>query len=137
MITVLIVDDHAQIRKGLCYLLETAKDMQVVATAENGIEAVTQAQLSRPDVAVMDISMPLKDGIEATRQMRLSCPITRVIILSIYNSSDFVQRALNAGAFGYVLKELIATDLVAAIRTIYQGKRYFSLPIAEIAKRYS
>lgn len=136
MISVLVADDHPQLTKSLKYLFETTGDIQVVATAKNGIEAVVEANRHHPDVAVMDISMPVMDGIEATRQIRTASSITRVIILSIYDAPTLIKAALEAGASGYVLKDLIANDLLAAIRAADQGNRYFSLRIAEVASHY-
>jgi DNA-binding NarL/FixJ family response regulator len=136
MITVLLVDDHASVRKGLRYLLEATEDIRVVATASNGLEAVAQANLSCPDVAVMDISMPVMDGIEATRQICMHCRYTRVMMLSILDNPEYVQRALEVGARGFVLKETIGIDLLAAVRALYRGGRYFSAKIAIIAKQY-
>lgn len=136
MITVLLVDDHAYVRKGLRYLLEATNDIQVLATASNGVEAVAQASLHCPDVAVIDISMPLMDGIEATRQIRVRCPLTRVVMLSIFDHPEYVQRALEVGALGFVLKDTIGDDLLAAIHTLSMGRRYFSQKIAEIAEKY-
>ena len=136
MITVLLVDDHAGFRKSLLYMLEATEDVKVVATAVNGVEAVAQARKHCPDVAVVDISMPLMDGIEATRQIKEACRYTRVMMLSILDYPEYVQRALEVGAVGFVLKEAIGKDLLAAIRALSLGKRYFSHKIAEIAEKY-
>jgi DNA-binding NarL/FixJ family response regulator len=136
MISVLLVDDHADVRKSLKYLLETAGDMQVVGTASNGVEAVTLASSNCPDVIVMDISMPVMDGIEATRQIHLHCRLTRVMMLSIFDSSEYLQRALDAGAFGYVLKDKLSKDLLPGIRAVSTGKRFFSEQIAGNAGKY-
>jgi DNA-binding NarL/FixJ family response regulator len=131
MITVLLVDDHAYIRKGIRYLLEATADIEVVATASNGIEAVARARLLQPDVAVIDISMPLMNGIDATRQIHESCPRTHVLALSIYDQPEYIHDALQAGARGYVLKDKIPNELLAAIRSLYGGQRYFSRRVAE------
>jgi two-component system, NarL family, nitrate/nitrite response regulator NarL len=136
MISVLLADDHPQLMKSLKYLFETTRDIQLVATAKNGSEAVAQAYQYHPDIAILDISMPIMDGLEATRQIRAASKAARVIILSIYDSPVFIKSALDAGASGYVLKDHIANDLLAAIRAIHRGKRYFSLRIAEVAKQY-
>lgn len=136
MITVLLVDDHASFRKSLKYMLEATEDIEVVATASNGVEAIAQASLHCPDVVVIDISMPVMDGIEATRQIHTRCRFTRVMMLSILNHPEYVQRAVEAGAVGFVLKDTINRDLLAAIRALYRGKRYFSYQIAEIAEKY-
>lgn len=130
MIAVLLVDDHAYIRRGIRYLLETTPDIRVIATASNGIEAVTQARLHQPDVVILDISMPLMNGIEATQQIRAGCPRTHVLTLSIYDSPEYVKGALQAGAHGYVLKENIADELLEAIRSLHSGRRYFSRKLA-------
>ena len=114
MITVLVVDDNGPIRKSLRTLLESADDIKLVDTASNGIEAVEKARLHRPDVAVMDISMPLMDGLEATEHIRECCRLTRVIILSGFDTPEYVQRGLEVGAKGYVLKDLAANRHMSA-----------------------
>ena len=136
MITVLVADDHIFFQKSLQTMLEATGDIQVVATASNGLEAVAQVSKHCPDVVVMDISMPLMDGLEATRQIQKLCLYTRVVMLSILDQPEYVQRAISVGAVGYVLKEAIGKDLLAAIRALAKGKRYFSQKIAEIAERY-
>src|SRR5215216_3602753 len=115
MITILLADDHAYIRNGIQYLLETTGDIQVVATASNGIEAVAKARALQPDVVIIDISMPFMNGIEATRQICASCPRTHVLALSLYPDREYIQSALQAGANGYVLKHQISDDLPEAI----------------------
>lgn len=126
MITVLLADDHLMVRDGLRYILEAAGDIQIVALASNGEEAVAQALSLCPDVAVIDISMPGMDGIEATGQIAESCPETHILMLSIYHTGEYVQRALKAGASGYVLKDAAGQELVEAVRSLHAGKRYFS-----------
>ena len=130
------IDDHALIRNSLSFLLEAAGDIQIVATASNGAEAILQASFSCPDVAIIDISMPLIDGIEAARQICTGCPHTRVMMLSIDDSQEFVRRALQEGASGYVLKETAGRDLVATVRALYKGSRYFSEKIVRLAEPY-
>ena len=136
MITVLVVDDNGPVRDSLRYLLETADDIELVATATNGIEAVEKADSYRPDVAVIDISMPLMDGIEATEHIRECCRLTMVIILSIFDGAEYIQRALEVGAKGYVLKDSVGYDLLEAIRVVHRGNRYFSEKITDIAEKY-
>src|SRR5690349_5840712 len=131
MITVLLVDDNGPIRKSLRGLLETAGDIQIVATASNGVKAVEKALSHHPDVAVMDISMPLMDGLEATEHIRECCRLTRVIILSTFDSEEYVERALQVGAKGYVIKDRAGEELLQAIYVIQQGGHYFSEKIAE------
>ena len=136
MITVLLADDHASVRNSLRSLLETTDDIQVIATASTGAEAIAQASFYDPDVAIIDVSMPLMDGIEATREIRVRCPLTRIMMLSIYDSAEYVQRALEVGALGYILKDMIGDDLLAAVHGLYRGEQYFSQKIAEIAQKY-
>ena len=136
MITVLLVDDHAYIRKGIQYLLESTPDIEVVDTASNGIEAVAKARSHQPDVVIIDISMPFMNGIEATQQIHETCPHTHVLGLSIFPDKEYVQSALQAGAQGYVLKDKIGDDLLEAIHSIYRGRRYFSQKIAGMMHPY-
>src|SRR6185503_3361264 len=126
MITVLLADDHVMVRDGLRHILEAAGDIQVIALAANGKEAVAQALTQCPDIAVIDISMPVMDGIEATRQILEVCPHTRILTLSMYHMGDYVQRAVEAGAVGYVLKDEAGNELVEAVRRLHAGQRYFS-----------
>jgi DNA-binding NarL/FixJ family response regulator len=136
MINVLVVDDNGPIRKSLRHLIDTADDIEIVASATNGIEAVEKAHSYRPDIAVMDISMPLMDGIEATEHIRECCKLTRVIILSSFNDPEHIRQALDVGAKGYVLKERAANDLLESIRSVHEGKPYFSQQIAGIAESH-
>ena len=131
MITVLLADDHAMVRDGLRYILEAAGDIDIVALASNGEEAVAQVLSYCPNIAVIDISMPKMDGIEATRQILEICLQTRIIILSMYYNEEYVMRALHAGALGYVLKDAAGSELVEAVRSLHAGKRYFSPQIAK------
>lgn len=136
MITVLLVDDHAYIRRGIQTLLEAATDIQVVAAVANGIEAVAKARLLQPDVVIIDISMPFMSGIEATQHICASCPRTRVLALSIYDNVEYIRSALEAGAHGYVLKDKIADELLDAIHSLHEGRRYFSRKIAAAFHSY-
>ena len=136
MITVLLVDDNDLVSKSLRSLLELSEDIQVVATASNGVEAVDKARSLRPDIAVLDISMPLMNGIEATEHIRECCRLTRVILVTGYDTPEYVERALEVGAKGYLLKDTVGDDLLKAIHVIYRGSEYFSEKIAQIATRY-
>ena len=136
MITVLLVDDNGPIRKSLRGLLEMADDIQIVATAANGVKAVEKAVSYRPDVAVMDISMPIMDGLEATEHIRECCRLTRVIILSSFDNSEYVRKALEVGAKGYVLKDTAGEELLKAIHLVHEGEHYFSEKLAEIGTRF-
>ena len=136
MITVLLADDHVMVRDGLRYLLEAAGDIQIVAMAADGKDAVTKAIVYKPNVAIIDVSMPDVDGLEATQQIVTYCPDTRVLLLSMHHTADYVQRAVEVGAFGYVLKDEAGYDLVLAVRALHRGSRYFSKKIAEIARNH-
>jgi DNA-binding NarL/FixJ family response regulator len=131
MITVILADDHAILRDGLRFLLEAAGDIHILSTASNGEEAVEQATLHCPDVIVMDISMPVMSGIEATKHICKVCEHTKVAILSMHHTTEYIQRALEAGAVGYLLKDSAGAELVAAIRAVNEGKRYISKGVAK------
>jgi two-component system response regulator NreC len=120
-IRVYIADDHSVVRVGLRTLLESEPDMVVVGQAGNGAEAVTAAQKLRPDVVVMDISMPEMDGLEATRRIRALCAATQVVILTVHAQERYLFPVLKAGGSGYVLKSTVDTELVNAIRIVAQG----------------
>src|SRR5687768_11225809 len=128
--TVLIADDHAIVRQAVRRLLETADDVQVVGEAEDGTQAVEKTTRFRPDVVLMDLSMPLLNGIEATRRIIRALPATEVIILSSYSDDGHVQQALDAGASGYLMKETASTDLLRAVRQARKGNAFFSPIIA-------
>jgi DNA-binding NarL/FixJ family response regulator len=130
-VSVMLADDHAVVRDGLRALLEGGNDLQVVAVAGNGREAVAEALRLKPDIVIMDIAMPELDGVEATRRIVEKCPETRVLILSMYLSAEHIYRALQAGAQGYVLKESAGEEVVDAIRALRAGKRYLSHRITE------
>jgi DNA-binding NarL/FixJ family response regulator len=131
-IRVFLADDHAVLRDGLRLLLEAAGDITVTGSAGNGRDTLTQVLQLKPDVVVMDISMPQMNGIDATEQICAACPDTRVLILSVYSTTEHVFRALRAGAKGYLLKDSAGDEVVNAVRTIYSGRHYFSQPINEI-----
>jgi two-component system, NarL family, response regulator NreC len=137
MIMVLLADDHRMVREGLRHILEEPGDIRLTAMVSNGQEAVEQALQECPDVAVIDVSMPVMNGIEAARQIHSSCPHTHVVMLSMYETANYVQGALSAGALGYVLKDAAGNELVEAVRAVHKGNRYFSPTIAEIVKRLS
>jgi DNA-binding NarL/FixJ family response regulator len=130
MITVLLADDHIMVREGLRYILEATGDIKIIGLASNGAEAVAQALTSCPNIAIIDISMPVMDGIEATRQILAICPHTRIVTLSMYHTGEYVQRALHAGAAGYVLKDAAGEELVEAVRALHAGKGYLSPKVA-------
>lgn len=121
---VLLADDHAILREGLAMLINGQDDMSVVAQAANGREALELARESRPDVAVLDVSMPELGGAEAAEHIRAECPGVRVLALTRHADQAYVRRLLQAGAAGYVLKRSAADTLIGAIRTISRGGTY-------------
>jgi DNA-binding NarL/FixJ family response regulator len=131
VIRILIADDHAVVAEGLRSLIDAQPDMRVVGLAVNGSEAVQQAAEVQPDLVVMDNAMPELNGIEATRIIRRSNPQVRVLMLSMHSTTVHVQRALGAGAGGYVLKESVGRELLDAIRDVHAGRRYLSKPLAD------
>ncbi len=120
-IRVLVVDDHTLVRQGLSQLLE-AEDMRVIGEAADGEEACRTALSLRPDVVLMDISMPRRDGIEATRYITTKEPQIKVIILTMHRHDDYVFKAVRAGANGYILKEAESEELLQAIRAVHRGE---------------
>src|SRR3954466_11393411 len=129
-ITVLLADDHTLVRQGLRSLLMAEPDIEVVAEAETGRQAVQLAKKFMPAVVVMDIAMPLLNGLEATRQIVNEIPSARVIILSSYSDDEYVEQLTDAGAIGYLLKQTAANDLIKAIREAKLGNAYFSPSIS-------
>ncbi len=131
-ISVLLVDDHNIVREGLRALLNAEGDIDIVAEAQTGREAVQLAAKHHPEVVVMDLAMPLLNGWEATRQIVKAVPSARIVVLSTYGDGEHIQQAIAAGAAAYLLKRTAAADLVRAIREVKKGNAYFS---PEIAKR--
>lgn len=130
-IKILLADDHTIVRDGLRAILENEPDISVVASVANGREAVRQAQETQPDVVVMDIAMPELNGIDAAEQIRAEFPHIHIVILSIYSTSEHIYRAFRAGVLGYLLKESAGTELVAAVRSAKDGRRYLTQRIAD------
>lgn len=130
-IRVVIADDHALVRRGLRFLLEAEPDLEVAGEAADGREAVALAERLRPDVAVLDIAMPLLNGIDAAAQIARRSPATAVVILSVHADEAYLARALAAGARGYLLKDSAEDDVVRAVRSAAQGRPFFSPRIAQ------
>jgi RNA polymerase sigma factor (sigma-70 family) len=130
-IKVFVADDHGVVRDGLRAILEAQGDIAVIGEAADGRETVRQVAQLRPDVVLMDIAMPALNGIEATEQLRANCPSTQVVILSVHATKEHIFRALQAGATGYLLKEVAGQEVVEAVRAVHAGRRYLGQQIAE------
>ncbi|MGE0446786.1 MAG: response regulator [Vicinamibacterales bacterium] len=129
---ILLADDHTVVRQGLRKVLEERPEWEVVAEAGDGREAVRQAELHKPDVAILDVAMPLLNGIEATRQINRRAPTTRILVLSMHADEAYVTQILQAGATGYLLKDSADVDLIQAVSAVSQGKSFFSPAIARV-----
>jgi len=129
---ILLADDHTVVRQGLRRVLEERADWQVVAEAGDGREAVRLAEQYKPDVAVIDVAMPLLNGIETTRQIVKRVPSARILILSMHSDEAYVTQILKAGATGYLLKDSADVDLLQAVSAVSQGKSFFSPPVARL-----
>jgi two-component system response regulator NreC len=123
-IRILLADDHAVLRAGLRALLNAEPDMEVVGEAANGREAVERAEQLRPDVIVMDLSMPVMGGLEATKQIREKGLHARVLVLTVHAEQQYLLPVLQAGGAGYVLKQAADTELIQAIRTVHRGEAF-------------
>lgn len=130
-IRILLADDHSILRDGLRLLLER-QGFVVAGEAGDGREAVRLSQEQKPDVVVMDIAMPIMNGIDATVRIVETCASTAVIILSMHHDESYISRALNAGARGYLLKDSLKADLIAAINAVSQGHSYFSPKVSHL-----
>ena len=127
---IMIADDHAMMREGLMAFLKFYDDIEIVGEASNGLEAIEKAEKLKPDVIIMDISMPELGGIEATVEIKKRQPGIKVLILSQYDDKEYVSRLLKAGVSGYILKQAVGTDLITAIRAVAKGESYLYSSIA-------
>jgi two-component system response regulator NreC len=131
-VRILLADDHTIVRHGLRRMLEERPDWQVVAEAQDGREAIRLAEQHKPDVAVIDVAMPLLNGIETTRQLVKRVPGLRVLVLSMHADEVYVTQILKAGAIGYLLKESADVDLFHAVEAVAQGESFFSPSVARL-----
>jgi DNA-binding NarL/FixJ family response regulator len=124
VIRIVLADDHSVVRAGLKALIDAEPDMEVVGEADDGVEVLAEADRARPDVVVLDLSMPRLNGLDAAQQLRERAHELRVLVLSVHEDATYLRRALEAGANGYVLKRAAAESLIGAIREVGAGKVY-------------
>jgi len=137
-IKILTVDDHPLLRQGIAAVIQGEKDMLIVGEAANGREAIDMFRRHRPDVTLMDLQMPDLNGIDAIVTIRQEYPQARIIVLTTYEGDALARRALKAGVVGYILKDMIRTELLEAIRSVNAGNRYIPQKIAsELAEHYA
>ncbi|MDB5303762.1 MAG: response regulator receiver [Phycisphaerales bacterium] len=136
LVRVLCADDHPLVRKGIASIIGNETDMRLVAEAGNGREAVEQFRIYKPDVTLMDLRMPEVDGISAARTIRAEAPDARIIALTSFDGDQEIYRALEAGVRGYILKEMVHTEVVRAIRLVHSGKRLMPAEVAERLGQY-
>ena len=126
MLHILVADDHGIVRSGIKMLIERHDGMRVVAEAEDGVDALEQAQRERPDVAILDVAMPRMTGLQAAREIKAHCPDTSVLLLSMHDDERYLFEALKAGASGYVLKRQADAELIDAVRSVAAGRPFLS-----------
>ena len=124
--TILLADDHSILRAGLCSILNSKSDFDVVAEVDNGMDAVKSALSIKPDLLLTDLSMPKKNGTEAIAEIKKRLPEIKCVVLTMHNTEEHIRMALNAGADGYVLKDDSHEELLTAIKTVLSGKKYLS-----------
>ena len=131
MISVLVVDDHALIRKGMKQILDDTSDIRVTGEAETGMQAIKMVRDTKYDMVLLDITLPDKYGIDVLKQIKLLCPSMPVLILSMHPDEQYALRSIKAGAAGYMNKQSAPSQLVVAIRKVASGKKYISSELAE------
>jgi DNA-binding NarL/FixJ family response regulator len=131
MIRVIVADDHPVVRAGLGAVIAEQDDLELVAEAENGATAVALFREHRPDVALMDLRMPVMDGVEAIREITTEFPDARILALTTYEGDADIRRALEAGASGYLLKDMLLTEVLTAVRAVHRGERVIPAAVAE------
>lgn len=131
-INIVLADDHVLVRKGIKAMLESDTDIDVIGEADNGVEALETARKLHPDILVLDIRMPEMNGLEAAAKLEDYSPDTKAVILSMHDSEEYVLQALDAGAFGYLLKDTDKAEFVKALKQIYGGSKYFSGAVSNV-----
>ena len=132
MLRVLLVDDHTLVLDGLQARLELEENIDIIGTASNGLEALDKAKVLKPDLVLMDVSMPVLNGLEATKRFKLEQPDIKILMLSMHNEKEYILSLIQSGANGYVLKDVSSEELVQAINTVYQGGTYFSSGASDV-----
>jgi DNA-binding NarL/FixJ family response regulator len=131
-IRIVITDDHQLFRVGIANLLSGSPQIEIVGQAENGQEAIEKAKLLKPDIVIMDLTLPVINGVDATRILYNELPEVRILILSMHADKKYIKDALEAGAYGYLFKDCTYDQLIEAINTVYQGKKYLGDKITEV-----
>jgi DNA-binding NarL/FixJ family response regulator len=136
-IRVLVADDHTLVREGLCALLTADDTIEVVAEAQDGVDALDKCRECKPDIAVLDIAMPKLNGLLAARRIRSDFPEVKVLVLSMYSEEEYVTEALRAGASGFIMKDAAASELISALKTVSRGERFLSPTVSwKLVKKY-
>jgi len=131
-INIVLADDHVLVRNGIKAMLESDSEIHVIGEANNGVEALERAKSLRPDILVLDIRMPEMTGLEAAAKLSGYAPDTKAVILSMHDSEEYVLQALDAGAYGYLLKDTDKTEFIKALKQIYGGNKYFSGAVSNV-----
>ncbi len=131
-INIVLADDHILVRKGIKAMLESEQDLNVIGEAGNGIEALEVAKALHPDILVLDIRMPEMTGLEAAAKLSEFSPTTKALILSMHDSEEYVLQSLDAGAYGYLLKDTDKNEFIKALKQIYAGNKYFSGTVSNV-----
>ncbi len=134
-IRVVLIDDHTVVRKGIRVLLEQEPDIEVVAEAEDGLKGVDVCVEYEPDVVVLDMALPLLSGVEAARKIREKVPGARILILSMYDDEEYILDSFKVGVSGYILKDVVVSDLVSAVQSVYRGSTFLSPSVSEKLRR--
>jgi two-component system, NarL family, response regulator DegU len=131
-INIVLADDHVLVRNGIKAMLESDKEINVIGEASNGAEALETAKALKPDILVLDIRMPEMTGLEAASKLHDYAPQTKAVILSMHDSEEYVLQALDAGAYGYMLKDIDKSEFIKALKQIYKGSKYFSGAVSNV-----
>lgn len=131
-IKLMLVDDHSIVRNGIRSLLEQVEDFEIIDEATDGEEALEKLKNHQPDIIMMDISLPGMSGIQTTQVVSRLYKNVRTLMLSMHNNEDYIMRSVEAGAYGYILKDSSSDEMIKALQTIHSGEKYFSSPVANI-----